>query len=174
MIGKLGINHLRLNEFMMIDKNLQNKIEKAIFKKRGDKPKKKLNFLKTLFRLEKEGKEASIKNIIKEMHPNFEGKIFVISVTGIFSEEMKEYLCKNEQDREQLLNDGGHSAIIGPQGDFLAGPCSGEGLIYADADFEKIIEGKMLHDMIGHYNRFDIFRLELNKRPIQSLIINGE
>ena len=38
-------------------------------------------------------------------------------------------------------------------------------MIFADIDISKIIEQKQLHDVVGYYNRFDIFRFEMNTCP---------
>lgn len=96
----------------------------------------------------------------------FEGKMYVISVTGIYSEEMKDILCKNPEARETIVNDGGHSSIVGPNGVFLAGPVAGESVIYAEADLERIVDAKRLHDVLGHYNRFDIFKLTVDEEVL--------
>jgi hypothetical protein len=34
---------------------------------------------------------------------------------------------------------------------------------------DRVIEGKLLHDIIGHYNRFDIFDLRVNVVPQQPM-----
>lgn len=93
----------------------------------------------------------------------FEGKLFAISVTGVFSEDMIDMMCPDDEARSLVIHDGGHSSIIGPKGEFLVEPSSGEKIIYADVDMEDCIEAKMSHDVIGHYNRFDIFRLTVNE-----------
>ncbi|MDO9065518.1 MAG: nitrilase-related carbon-nitrogen hydrolase, partial [Chloroflexota bacterium] len=100
----------------------------------------------------------------------YEGKCFVISATGIFSDEMKAALCKTPEVLSSIIGDGGHSAIFGPKGQFLAGPLlKGEGIVYADANVEDIVEAKLQHDLIGHYNRFDIFRLYVNEEELVPL-----
>lgn len=104
----------------------------------------------------------------------FEGKIFVISVTGIFSEEMKDTMNLNREARDMFLNDGGYSSIIGPRGEYLAEPSPGEKIIYAEADFDHAIEAKTLHDVIGHYNRFDIFKLIVNETSLEPVEWDGK
>ena len=58
------------------------------------------------------------------------------------------------------------SMIVGPNGELLAGPVvGGEGMIVAEIDIALSIEQKMAHDIVGYYNRFDIFRLEVDPTP---------
>jgi nitrilase len=96
-------------------------------------------------------------------------KCFVISSCGINSEEMIKDLTRSEADEEFLRNveKTGGTCIIDPATNILAGPMSGdeEGIIYADADFDACIRGRMVHDFAGHYNRPDIYRLLVNNRP---------
>jgi hypothetical protein len=42
-------------------------------------------------------------------------------------------------------------------------------IVYGDADFEKVIEGKLSHDLTGHYNHFDAFRLQMHTSPRTAL-----
>ncbi|MBI2232193.1 MAG: hypothetical protein HYU46_24250, partial [Deltaproteobacteria bacterium] len=63
---------------------------------------------------------------------------------------------------------GAFSSIIGPAGDYLAGPDrGGEKILYADIDPAVIIDEKISHDLTGHYNRFDLFTLLVDDRPVQ-------
>lgn len=95
----------------------------------------------------------------------YEGRIFVLSSTGVFSEEMKDAMELDEVARKQFVSDGAHSGIINPQGQYLVGPdLHGERILTADLDLEEIVAGKYMHDLIGHYNRFDIFSLRVNRQ----------
>ena len=94
----------------------------------------------------------------------YEGKIFVLSSTGVFTEEMKDAMELDEAARKQFVSDGAHSSIVNPQGQFIVGPdVPGETVLCADLDMEEIVAGKYLHDIIGHYNRFDVFTLNVNR-----------
>jgi aliphatic nitrilase len=44
-----------------------------------------------------------------------------------------------------------------------------EGIVYADIDLNRCIQPKQMHDIVGHYNRFDIFDLRVNRRPLAPL-----
>ncbi len=55
--------------------------------------------------------------------------------------------------------------IVNPLGQILAGPVYGEECIHtATIDLGEIAEGKYDFDVVGHYARPDIFRLEVNER----------
>ncbi len=58
----------------------------------------------------------------------------------------------------------GGSAIVAPLGEYLAGPLfESEGILTADLDLGKVIEGKYDFDVAGHYARSDVFRLVVNR-----------
>ncbi|HKP17205.1 MAG TPA: carbon-nitrogen hydrolase family protein [Gaiellaceae bacterium] len=62
-----------------------------------------------------------------------------------------------------LLGRGG-SAILAPDGSYLAGPLYGEeGILYADLDPQRLDEERQRFDAAGHYHRPDV--LELRVRP---------
>lgn len=104
----------------------------------------------------------------------YEGKVFVISSMGFFSEEMKETLCNTENRKSMIVDGGGGSSIVGPNSQYLAKPLKDrEGIVYAKIDMEEIVELKLKHDVIGHYNRFDIFTLYVNERKNKSLMQTG-
>lgn len=59
----------------------------------------------------------------------------------------------------------GHSAIIDPRGEIIAGPIEGEGLIYAEGSLDIVRAAKAACDIAGHYARPDIFSLRVDDRP---------
>ena len=69
---------------------------------------------------------------------------------------------------------GGHSGILGPDGNYMAGPVDDTAqIVHAEADLDKVIEGKLSHDLTGHYNRFDVFTLQVRTSPRQALRLSG-
>lgn len=70
-------------------------------------------------------------------------------------------LQKEIENQSSPLCSGG-SIIISPLGKVLAGPLfNEEGILYADIDHREIIKSKMDFDVIGHYNRSDIFEFRV-------------
>jgi nitrilase len=60
-----------------------------------------------------------------------------------------------------LLGHGG-SAILGPDGGYLAGPLYGEEVVlYADLEADRLHEERQRFDPAGHYHRPEILRFEL-------------
>ena len=101
---------------------------------------------------------------------SFEGKLFTIVSCSTVSEEIireMELVCDNA--RELLTRENGaFSGVIGPDGNVVGEQLiDEEGIIYADIDLNQCIQPKQMHDILGHYNRFDIFDLRVNTRELQ-------
>jgi aliphatic nitrilase len=58
----------------------------------------------------------------------------------------------------------GISVVIGPTGTPLGEAlCRDEGILYAEIDLAQSVEPKQFHDVVGSYNRFDIFTLSVDR-----------
>jgi predicted amidohydrolase len=104
---------------------------------------------------------------IASRHYAFEGRCYVLasglieSVSDLPSQFELPSELKDNPDR--LLQRGG-SAIIGPDGNYIAGPVyDEETIVMGEFDLNKINEEKMTLDVTGHYFREDIFSYEVNK-----------
>jgi len=103
-------------------------------------------------------------------HYAFEGQAFVISVTSVLTEEA--HAALPPEVAAQFKPGGGYSQIVAPRGDVVAGPMTdGEGLLYAELDFELIDRMKSIVDTSGHYARPDVVRLVLDARAQSPLVI---
>ena len=66
-------------------------------------------------------------------------------------------------DGVELLGRGG-SAILDPDGSYLAGPLyDDEGILYADLQPERLFEERQRFDAAGHYHRPDLFRFAIDE-----------
>jgi nitrilase len=62
---------------------------------------------------------------------------------------------------DELIGRGG-SAILSPDGSYLAGPLwDEEGILYADLDPQQLYRARQRFDPAGHYSRPDLLRLEI-------------
>jgi predicted amidohydrolase len=60
----------------------------------------------------------------------------------------------------------GGSGIIGPDGEWVAGPLQNErGIVYGEVDLDRIAEEQLAFDAAGHYNRPDVFEVRIDTRP---------
>jgi nitrilase len=103
---------------------------------------------------------------------SFEGKLFTIVSCSTISQEMKDALRKDVPDVDELLTrkSSAFSGFIGPNGALFGEPLiDEEGILYAEIDLAKCIQPKQMHDILGHYNRFDIFDLRVNTAPTRKI-----
>lgn len=111
-------------------------------------------------------------SLLTARHFALVSKAFVISACGVVDREFyKEVAALTNQPDVDLaagIGDGG-SAIVSPSSAILAGPLAGgtEGIVYADLDLDMWIKTKMLQDFAGHYNRPDVFALQVNRTRSQ-------
>lgn len=101
-------------------------------------------------------------------HIALEGRCFVLGCNQFLTKEMypKDLACYDElADEPEVLSRGG-SAVIGPDGEYLAGPVwDREAVIVADLDLEAVPASRFEFDPVGHYARPDVFKLIVNEEP---------
>jgi nitrilase len=103
---------------------------------------------------------------------SFEGKLFTIVSCSTISKEIMEALKPDVPNVEELLTrkSSAFSGIIGPNGAVVGEPLiDEEGIVYAAIVLSKCIQPKQMHDILGHYNRFDIFDLRVNTAPTRKI-----
>ena len=73
-----------------------------------------------------------------------------------------DFPLRDELDGIDLIGRGG-SAILGPDGSYLAGPLyDEEGMLYAELDPARLYEERQRFDAAGHYHRPDVLKLDVN------------
>lgn len=98
---------------------------------------------------------------------SFEGKLFTLVSCSTISDEIKNALIDEAPEIESLFErkQSAFTGIIGPNGAVMGNPLiDEEGIVYAEIDLNRCIQPKQMHDILGHYNRFDIFDLRVNRR----------
>ncbi len=103
---------------------------------------------------------------------SFEGKLFTIVSCSTITKEIIDIMKKDVPNAEELLTrkNSAFSGFLGPNGAVIGEPLiDDEGIVYADIDLSKCIQPKQMHDILGHYNRFDIFDLRVNTAPRKNI-----
>ncbi|MFE7636906.1 carbon-nitrogen hydrolase family protein [Kitasatospora sp. NPDC057518] len=107
----------------------------------------------------------------------FEGKVFSVVSCSTVSPEIVDLIAGDDPRlRKQLARP--HSAlsgIFGPDGRAVTEPLvDEEGIVYAEIDLGRCVQPRQMHDIVGHYNRFDVFRLHVDNRPLRPLVFPEE
>jgi nitrilase len=101
-------------------------------------------------------------------HIALEGRCFVLSCNQYVTKDMypTDLACYDELESEPEVMSNGGSAIIGPLGEYIAGPVYGkEDILIADLDLKDIVKSRFDFDVNGHYARPDVFQLSINGAP---------
>jgi len=104
-------------------------------------------------------------------HIALEGRCFVLSACQFLrhADLPAGYPTGNFPDGQDVVIRGG-SCVVGPLGQLLAGPKYGEEcIVTADLDRADLARAKFDFDVVGHYARPDVFRLEVDERPKKSV-----
>jgi predicted amidohydrolase len=104
--------------------------------------------------------------VVSMRHIAYEGRCFVLSANQFArrSDYPDDYPVDLPPDEIMCR---GNSVIVDPLGVVLAGPeTEGEAILRAEIDLGRTIEGKFDLDVAGHYSRPDVFRLEVDERPL--------
>jgi nitrilase len=131
------------------------------------------------FQRPESGKGYNLTNAItlRAAAHSFEGKVFNIVSSSVLDEDAINQLSQGDSNIESLLRNAPKPAslIVGPTGDVIGGPLVGvEGIVEAEIDIGESIILKQAQDIVGYYNRFDIFQLKVNKRSQAPLIIEDD
>ena len=110
-------------------------------------------------------------------HIAVEGRVFVIGCGMVErkSDIPDRYVFKQtyQPDIDEWVNVG-DSAIVNPDGEFIAGPLrEQEGILYAEIDPVRIRAAKWELDVAGHYARPDVFQLTV-RTGVQPMITAQE
>ena len=97
---------------------------------------------------------------------SFEGKLFNVVASACLDRSLLEALRGLDRAARETLETSprGVSMVIGPSGEVISDTlCEGEGLLYHEVDIAQCVEPKQFHDVVGYYNRFDVFDLKVDR-----------
>jgi predicted amidohydrolase len=104
---------------------------------------------------------------IASRHYAFEGRCFVLAAGSVLrARDLPAELQRPEGLIDEVLLLRGGSAVIGPDGMYVAGPVfDEETILVADIDPEAVDREVMTLDVTGHYARPDVFTFEVMPAP---------
>jgi nitrilase len=104
---------------------------------------------------------ASMRHIAKE------GRCYVLGITSCLRASDVPAGIPGRDDIYGGADDWmsrGNTVIVDPYGDVLAGPITEqEGILYAEIDTDKVRQSRRQFDVVGHYARPDVFKLEVRR-----------
>ncbi|MEP9367404.1 carbon-nitrogen hydrolase family protein [Xanthobacter sp. VNH20] len=98
----------------------------------------------------------------------FEAKVFNIVASGFVDAAMREAIGSVNKASLEIIDNSprGISLVLGPTSAVESEVLSDhEGILYAEIDTARCVEPKQFHDVVGYYNRFDVFHLEVDRSP---------
>lgn len=96
----------------------------------------------------------------------FEAKVFNIVSSAFADEKLIAAVAKDDKHVREIIERSPKSVsmVLDPTGSVVSEVLSEqEGIIYADIDTALSVEPKQFHDVVGYYNRFDIFDLKVDR-----------
>jgi len=106
----------------------------------------------------------------------FEAKVFNIVASGCMDPSMQNALARANPAMLEALEGTarGVSMVLDPTGAVISEVlCDDEGIVYADIDVAECVEPKQFHDVVGYYNRFDVFKLSVDQTPRDPATFTG-
>jgi nitrilase len=100
---------------------------------------------------------------------SFEGKVFNIVASAYLDKGVYDALGELDHGALEVLEQSPRavSMVLGPSGEIISEIlCEAEGLLYQDIDIADCVEPKQFHDVVGYYNRFDVFDLKVNRQRL--------
>jgi aliphatic nitrilase len=108
---------------------------------------------------------------------SFEGKVFNVVASAFLDKASLDSLKGIGLEARETLEQSPQavSMVIGPSGEIISETlCENEGLLYQDIDVSQCVEPKQFHDVVGYYNRFDVFDLHVSRKRLAPIAFSDE
>jgi predicted amidohydrolase len=103
----------------------------------------------------------------------FEAKAFGLAAGSILGDEYLDELCGDDRNLFRILKNNLQSASFGvdPTGRVISDILlDKEGIVVFEVNTDTCVEEKLAHDVAGGYQRFDLFRLRIDRRRTQPVL----
>lgn len=97
---------------------------------------------------------------------SFEAKVFNIVSSALADESLIAAVAREDKSIRESIERSPKSVsmILDPTGSVMSEVISGEeGIVYGEIDTALSVEPKQFHDVVGYYNRFDIFDVKIDR-----------
>jgi len=108
-------------------------------------------------------------NRIRASAHSFEAKAYGIVSAGYMDAAMRDFLIARDPSVVEVIDRTQRAAsfFVDPTGETVGDLLQDqEGIAYAEFDLTRCIEPKQFHDVVGYYNRFDVFDLTINRKRL--------
>jgi nitrilase len=116
-------------------------------------------------------------NKVRASAHSFEAKVFGIVCAGFMDKAMRDFLVDRDPQVADIVDGSPRAAsfFVNPTGASLGDTLQlEEGIAYADFDLAECVEPKQYHDVVGYYNRFDVFSLSVKRTRIVPITFQDE
>ena len=98
----------------------------------------------------------------------FEAKAFGLVTAGVLDRDAYDFLAARDPGAAEVLDGTPRAAsfFVDPTGTQIGEALQEEGILYAEIDLNACVEPKQFHDVVGYYNRFDVFDLAVNRQRL--------
>ncbi|PPD15868.1 MAG: aliphatic nitrilase [Methylobacterium sp.] len=105
-------------------------------------------------------------NRIRASAHSFEAKAFGLVTAGFMDKSMRDMLVNRDPAVAEVIDYTPRAAsfFVDPTGEQIGDLLQDEeGIAYAHLDLARCVEPKQFHDVVGYYNRFDVFDLRIRR-----------
>ncbi|MBI3230317.1 MAG: carbon-nitrogen hydrolase family protein, partial [Burkholderiales bacterium] len=107
----------------------------------------------------------------------FEAKVFGVVCAGFMDQAMRDFFIQRDAQIAEIIDACQQAAsfFVDPTGAVIGTTLhKEEGIAYAELDLRACVEPKQFHDVVGYYNRFDIFDLRVTRERTKVITWEGE